>query len=69
MEKYTEEQFDGSCDKWSIAKSKGGKEHPNAIERKKTKGIGYVCRRNCIPKHFTERKQKLRKDEEEDVSI
>jgi hypothetical protein len=30
--------------------------------------VGYVCRGNCISKHFTERKQKLREDEEEDVS-
>jgi hypothetical protein len=56
LEKYREEQLDGSCDKWSTAKSKGGKEHPNAIERKKANWFGHVCPRNCFPKHVTERK-------------
>jgi len=56
LEKYREEQLDGSCGKWSTAKSKGGKEHPNAIERKKANWIGHVCRRDWFPKHITERK-------------
>jgi hypothetical protein len=56
LEKYREEHLDASYDKWSTAKSKGGKGHPIGIERKKANWIGHVCRRNCFPKHVTERK-------------
>jgi hypothetical protein len=49
-------------------KSKEGKEHPNAVERKKANWIGHICRRNCFPNHVTGRKLKLQEDEEEDVS-
>jgi hypothetical protein len=63
LEKNKEEQLDGSCDKSSTVKNKGGKEHPNAIEQKKANWIRHICRRNCFLK---KRKLKLQEDEEEE---
>jgi hypothetical protein len=57
LEKDGEGQLDRSCDKWrSIARSQGGKEYLNTIERRRADRIGHILRRNCLLKHVIEGK-------------
>jgi len=54
LEKDGEDQVDRSSQKWSTAKSKGGKEHPISIKQRKANWSGHMLHRNCLLKHVTE---------------